>query len=108
MIPLDWHLNDRYPNPETYLGSIPTVLDALDPDPIYRQFDRRSPGGWWPELPDKGWQLTADDALLFPGLPPLMPAAHAWHLGEKVLVYPAGWVCVVQLGGSYTIARILL
>jgi hypothetical protein len=53
------------------------------------------------------WTLTGDDYLVYTGLPPIPPAAMAWHGSERILVYPAGWVVVVTLGGDFTVARIV-
>jgi len=104
--PLDWHLNDRYPHPEQYLGPITRYLDADSSLPCWTQLDEAAPHGWNPQLPGQGWELTADDRLVYPGLPPLAPAAFALHLGERIFIYPPGWVCIVQLGGAYSIGRL--
>jgi hypothetical protein len=102
--PLGWQLNDNYPNPEEHLAGLPRYINASSTDPIWLQISENSRSGWHPE--PGGFELSADEHLLFPGLPPLAPAAYAGHLGEKVLAYPAGWVCIVQLGGAFSVARV--
>lgn len=106
---LDWHLNEAYGNEaHTYLGRIPLLIDPNCADPVWLQVQTNLPEGWNPVLADdrSKWTLTADDYLIYPGLPPIAPAAMAWLRGEKVLVYPAGWIVVAQLNGEFTVARI--
>jgi hypothetical protein len=107
-IPLDWQLNGRYPRPEEHLNPLQNFISGASVDPVWRQIEENTPLGWQPASPTMGFELSADDYLIYPSVPPLAPAAMAWHLGEKVLVYPAGFVCVVQLNGDFTVARILL
>lgn len=103
---LDWHLNTAYGDEAMqHLGRIPLLLNPESADPVWLQIQTNYPEGWNPELPGK-WTLTADDYLIYPGLPPVAPAAMAWLRSERVLVYPAGWVVVVELGGEFTVARI--
>lgn len=109
---LDWHNNVRsYTEADalTHLGRIPLLINPDCADPIWQQVQDNYPGGWQPVLGDdrKKWTLTADDYLVYPGLPPIAPVAMAWLRSEKILVYPAGWVVVVELGGDFTVARIM-
>ena len=104
---LDWHLNTQYGNEATtHLGRIPLLLDPNCADPVWLQVQNNYPQGWNPERGGK-WTLTGDDYLIYSGLPPIAPAAMAWLRSERVLVYPAGWVVVVDLGGDFTVARIM-
>lgn len=107
MTPLDWHINSRYPDAEALCGRILRYIDADSADEIYRQLDANSISGWHPEPPSYGWELSADDCIRFPGLPPLQPCAMAVHLGERIYIYPAGFVCIVQLSGAFSIGRVL-
>lgn len=109
---LDWHLNPTsYSESDalTYLGRIPLLLDPNCTDPVWLQVQENYPQGWNPVLGEERskWTLTADDYLVYPGLPPIAPAAQAWLRSERILVYPAGWVVVVELGGDFTVARIM-
>lgn len=106
---LDWHINDQYPETDArqYLGRIPLLLNPQCDDPVWLQVQDNYPGGWQPVLDREKWTLTADEYLIYPGLPPVAPAAMAWLRSEKILVYPAGWVVVVALGGDFTVARIM-
>lgn len=109
MTPLDWHLNDNYPGDEQRLalGRIPSYLTRDTADALWMQLDERATSGWNPQIvKDMGWELSADECLIYKGLPPLPPVAYATHLGEKILVYPAGWVVIVQLGGKFSVARV--
>lgn len=107
---LDWHLNAQYGDEaRTHLGRIPLLLDPNSADPVWLQVQNNYPQGWNPVLGDERskWTLTADDYLIYPGLPPIAPAAMAWLRSERVLVYPAGWVVVVTLDGDFTVVRIM-
>lgn len=109
---LDWHFNDRsYKEAQCreFLGRIPLLLNPNSEDPVWQQIQDNYPGGWQPVLGDdrKKWTLTGDDYLVYPGLPPIAPAAMAWLRSERVLVYPAGWLVVVTLGGDFTVARVM-
>ena len=108
-IPLDWQENTRYRSEEVRaaMGKLPLYINAGSTDEIYRQIDANSASGWHPHDHKMSWELFADESLRAPGLPPVMPLASAYHLGEKALVFPAGWLCVVQLSGKYSIARVL-
>lgn len=105
----DWYLNDQayHPNAaQAYLGRIPLLINPESADPVWQQVQDNYPKGWNPELPGK-WTLTFDDYLIYPGLPPVAPAAMAIHRGERVLVYPAGWLVVVNdLNSEFTVVRI--
>src|SRR5262245_20742636 len=102
MIPLDWYLSDAYPHPEEHVGGLPRYLDQTSTDALWLQLDEKTESGWNPQLvKEQGWELSADEFLISHGLPPLAPAAYAYHLGEKILVYPSGWVVIVQLGGKF-------
>lgn len=106
---LDWHLNEMYGGDEAaqHLGRIPLLINPDCADPVWQQIQDNYPYGWCPERDNKGWILTADDYLVYPGLPPVAPAAMAWLRSERILVYPAGWVVVTGLVGDFTVARIL-
>ena len=108
MTPLDWQINSRYgPDGEALLGALPRYINALSPEPAYRQIDAHSISGWHPESPFSGWEMTADDYLHFPGLPALEPVAFALHGLERIIAYPAGFVAIVELSGAFSVARIL-
>jgi hypothetical protein len=108
---LDWHLNNRHyseADARMHLGRVPLLINPESPDPVYRQVEDNYPAGWCPILGDERdkWTFTGDAYLVYPGLPPLAPAAMAWHQAEQIFVYPAGWVVVTTLDGEFTLARI--
>lgn len=107
---LDWHLNTQYGDEAMrHLGRIPLLLNPTSDDPVWLQVQTNYPEGWQPVIGDERsrWTLTGDDYLIYPGLPPVAPAAMAWLRSERVLVYPAGWLVVVTLGGDFTVARVM-
>jgi len=108
---LDWYFNPHYSEADAraHLGRIPLLLDPNCADPVWLQIQTNYPAGWNPVLGEERdkWTLTADGYLIYPGLPPLAPTAMAWLRSEQVVVYPAGWVVVVDLNGDFTVARIM-
>lgn len=105
---LDWHLNTQYGDEAMqHLGRIPLLLDPNCADSVWQQVQDNYPDGWNPVVERDKWMLTSDDYLIYPGLPPVAPAAMAWLRSERVLVYPAGWMVVVELGGDFTVARVM-
>lgn len=107
---LDWHTNTLYSEADAraHLGRIPLLIDPNCDDPVWQQVQDNLPAGWCPVLGEERakWSLFNDDYLMYPGLPPVAPAAMAYLRSEKILVYPAGWVVVVEPGGDFTVARI--
>lgn len=107
---LDWHFNTQYSEADVraYLGRIPLLFDPDCADPVWLQVQTNYPQGWQPVLGEERskWTLTGDDYLIYPGLPPVAPVAMAWLRSERILVYPAGWIVVVDLKNDFTVARI--
>ena len=105
--PLDWHLSSLYSEADAmqHLGRIPLLIDPTCLEPVWMQVQTNYPHGWHPEPPGL-FTFTADEYLIYPGLPPAAPAAMAEHHDERILVYPAGFVVVAQRSGAFTVARI--
>jgi hypothetical protein len=59
-------------------------------------------GGW---LPLPGLSLEDNHTLCYPGDPPLPPLFLLLLRTEMILVYPHGFVAVVQPDGSFEAAR---
>lgn len=108
MKPLDWHINERCDASlvRQFLPPLWQYTDGNSADPLWLQIDERSQSGWQPYAPIAGFEMSVEDYLLYPEMPPLEPLAMAHHLGERILVYPAGFVAIVQLNGDYSIARV--
>lgn len=103
---LDWHINTNVKDARDHLGRIPLIFNPDCPDPAWQQIKDNYPDGFEPEGSDKGWVLTADDALIYPGLPALEPSAFAMLRDQRILVYAAGWVVIAELEGAFTVVRI--
>jgi hypothetical protein len=101
--PLDWQVNDQYPNNESYLNNIPLAINSFDSRPVIEQLRETAAIVECPE--GLGWELTADNFLCYPGLPPLAPAAKAAHIGEQVFIYPHGFGIILQLSGAFELVR---
>lgn len=106
---LDWHINSQYSEADCrlHLGRIPLLISPESDDPVWLQVQENYPGGWNPVLGEERlkWTFTRDGFLIYPGLPPVTPAAFAQHRDEQIFVYPAGWLVVAQ-GDDFTVARI--
>lgn len=98
---LDWTLNHPKMTVE-HLGFIPTFLSLADPRPAKEQFDTGYVGGW---TPFKGFRMSEDRTLTYPGDPPMKPLAETNFRDEKIYVYQSAWVAVVQPDGSHEICR---
>jgi hypothetical protein len=106
--PLDWQVNENYPKDFVLnaLGPVPNLLNANDVRQVHEQLNEILAAGWNPEGDKLGWQFNADESLSYPGMPPVMPVAFAQHGLEKVYMYPAQWMVILQLDGSYQVGRI--
>lgn len=101
---LDWHLNERYAPADVILalGRIPEFISPMDERPAWEQIDARY--GWNPKVGGK-FRLDQHGYLYYPGDPVMEPIATAFLRDEQIYVYAHGWVCIVQPGGSFSLAR---
>lgn len=106
---LDWQVNDYYPEEfvQNALGPIPLLVAANDFSSITEQLGRNLAAGFRPVPPGHGILFSEDEALIIPGLPSVAPVAYALHGLEKIYVYPAQWVVIAQLNGSFQAGRIV-
>ena len=107
--PLDWQVNDNYSQYFIInaLGPVPKLLNANDARQVKDQLNEVLERGWVPEGPDLGWQFNEDCSLQGNGLPPVMPVAYAQHILERLYMYPAQFMVICQLDGSYQVGRII-
>jgi hypothetical protein len=87
-------------------GVIPAMLYEDDPHGAVEQLNENyAHGGGW--VPFKEFTMVDSYGLYYEGDPTIYPVASGTlHGNEIVLVYPFGWVAVVQkAGGSYVVAR---
>ena len=82
---------------EDLLGLIPSFLDEQDERPARTQI-----AGW---SPFEGFRLGESMDLLYEGDPPLSPAAWARLHNELIVVYPYGWVAIIQPDDTFEVAR---
>jgi hypothetical protein len=78
------------------LGFIPLMVSRHDQrDAVAQLHDGYAYGGGWRDF--DGFTFDRETAqLTYPGDPPLDHVAHGILRNELILVYPYGWVCVVQ------------
>lgn len=106
-IPLDWHTNSNYPEStvSAALRNIPMLFDSTSARSAEEQLSAHFPG-ITSAPPEAGFSLSANSELLHPAIDALAPAAFAIHLGERIFVYPAGFICISQLSGSYKLFKL--
>ena len=98
-----WELLHPHMRPEM-LGLLAYWLDDEDPCPAKDQFNGHyAHGGGW--RPMKGFKLTANNKLLYPEDPPLVPLAQAWLRDELVVFYEHAWVAIIQPDRSFEACR---
>lgn len=104
---LDWQVNAREPEAEVrrWLPAIQAYTRADSTDPLWFQLEHTAER-YTPMDASKGFEFSADEYLCYRGLDPLAPVAMAHHLGERIFVFPAHFVVIVQLNGDYTVARV--
>jgi hypothetical protein len=67
--------------------------------------ERYAHGGGW--RPQKGWKVNSKNGVArYPGDPVLKPIAWAGMNDEMLFVYRYGYVCVMQRGGAFEMARL--
>jgi hypothetical protein len=85
------------------IGFIPLWLDEGDPRSAAQQLDAhyQHGGGWRPQ---EGFKLQGHK-LKYPGDPAMKPLAFTALRNEMVLIYPYGYVVVLQEDGSFEACR---
>lgn len=103
---------------DEHLGFIPYFMLEDDVRPAIDQINERyAHGGGWRDLDvgDKGFTLSPDGELKYPGDPKMKPYAEAslhggnsepGATGEHIIIYESGFVAVVQVDGSFRVARL--
>jgi hypothetical protein len=101
---LVWQRLDPRAHPDM-LGFIPMFLSDSDPRPAREQFDSNySHGGGWDKF--DGFKLLPDGQISYPGDPPIPPLFRTVLRNEIITVYDCAWVMIMQLDGSWEIARL--
>lgn len=102
-MPVEWKM--LHPNATmAHLGFLPSFLRGDDPAPAGKQLDAgyKFAGGWRPQ---KGFKLTEDNSLHYPGDPPLRPVAEAKLRDETICFYDLAYVAVIQPDRSFEVCR---
>jgi hypothetical protein len=86
-----------------HLGYIPIFIDDKSPFSAKEQINTNYVSGW---IPFKGFKLTEENHLTYPGDPILKPLAKAQLRDEVIYFYDSSWVCIVEPDGSYEVARL--
>ena len=94
---------DRRATPD-HVGLIPSFLDEDDDRPAAAQFNERYAfgGGWHPQ---DGFKLHKDASLKYPGDPPMKPLAMMKLRNEIIMIYPYGYVMILQPDGTFEASR---
>jgi hypothetical protein len=86
-----------------HLGYIPYWLNLNNPKSAREQLNQGYVFGGW--RPFEGFKLRSDNALLYPGDPPIEPLAQAKLRHELICFYPFSWVAVIQPDRSFEVCR---
>lgn len=87
-----------------FAGYIPMWLDEANPAPAKEQLDANyGHGGGW--QPFKGFTLSADNSLTYPGDPPMPPRVEMHLRDELILMYDHAWVAIIQPDRSFEVCR---
>jgi hypothetical protein len=100
------HIQQLRPGGLEASGFIPFFILHED-IPAAKQIDHNyQHGGGWNPIPK--WKLHRPNmSIQYPRDPPLQPhTSISLGNGEMVYIYPSAWVCIVQLDGSYEVARV--
>lgn len=88
-----------------HLGFLPQIFSDSDPRPAKEQAEANyAHGGGW--RPQEGWMLSPDLMTAnYPGDPP-QHALASTSVGDEVLVlFPYGYVAIIQPDGSFEMSR---
>src|SRR5262245_29610718 len=89
-----------------HMGFIPSFLDDADPRPASEQINERYVhGGWDPWMSDR-FRMLDGDCLKFPGDPLLAPICELRMRDERIVLYPASIVAIIQPDGSFEVCRL--
>ena len=84
-------------------GFIPSFLDNNDPRPAVEQFDDRYVAGWHPF---EGFTFDKEPMTLsYPGDPPYKAISVIQFRKELIVLYPSGWVQIIQPDGTWQVSR---
>jgi hypothetical protein len=87
------------------MGFIPGFLDETDPRHACEQIDERyNYGGGWEPWP--GFTMIEGERLKYPGDPPLAPICELRMRDERIVLYPASIVAIIQPDGSFEVCRL--
>jgi len=86
------------------VGFIPQMLSDDDPMSARDQLDcGYQHGGGWSAF--SGFEMSNSGSLTYRGDQPLRPVAIGRLRDERIIVYPLGWVAVVQPDGAFEVSR---
>lgn len=86
------------------LWMLNTMMDDANPECARDQLHASyAHGGGWHRF--DGFIMDDKRRLTYPGDPPQVPMAEAKLRDETIILYPHGWVAIVQPNGSYEVAR---
>lgn len=86
------------------VGFIPNWLSETDPRPAKEQLHEgyAHGGGWHPQ---EGFTMLEDGSMKYPDDPPLEPLALMMLREERIVIYPLGYVAIIQPDRSFEICR---
>jgi hypothetical protein len=89
-------------HPEDW-GLITGFLDPVDPRPAAEQFNEKYIAGWHPF---EGFTFDPKEGTLtYPGDPPYKVISAIKFGDELILLFPHGWVLILQEDGTWQVSR---
>ena len=99
-----WFIKDANIRPEQ-IGYIPEMLSERDERSAKEQIHANyQHGGGWRSF--EGFTMLPNGDLVYPGDPVMHPIAAATLRDECILLYEHAWLAIIQLDGSWEVARI--
>lgn len=84
----------------SFLGSLPSMMSALDPRPAVQQIN-----DLYPWFSHKGFKMLPAGILHYPGDPDMPPLFMAQLRDEVIYLYEYSWVAIVDRAGDFDVAR---
>lgn len=89
-----------------HMGYIPSFLFDEDPRPAAVQINERYVHGGWDTTWSSQFVMLDGDVLQWPQDPPQYPICELRLRDERIVLYPASVVAIIQPDGSFEVSRL--
>lgn len=99
----------QFSDPQIVGPYLPYFWNEADPRPAAEQVNESYVFGGW--QPMQGFSLIRNAAgtlwgISYPGDPVLWELSHATLRDETIVLFPHDWVAIIQLDGTFEVARL--